>query len=112
MASEHSDPLVDYVITDENGNSMLIRSMTNEEYEKELQETRDTLFKLAMREAQKNYAECAEFMAANFEQMDPIVFYKELFPDNETHEEAKVNTHYQQPHAVFLYKTDTDTFSS
>ena len=37
MASEHSDPLVDYIVTDENGNSMLIRSMTNEEYEKELE---------------------------------------------------------------------------
>ena len=108
MAPEPSKPLVDYMITDEAGNSMLLHSMTNDEFEKELQETKDTLFKLAMREAQKNYAECAEFMAANFEQMDPISFYKELFPDNETHEEAQINTHYQQPNAVFLYKTDTD----
>ena len=108
MAPEPSKPLVDYIITDEAGNSMLLHSMTNEEFEKELQETKDTLFKLAMQEAQKNFAECAEFMSANFEQMDPVNFYKELFPDNETHEEAQINTHYQQPNAVFLYKTDTD----
>ena len=108
MAEKPSDPQVDFIYDDNAGNSLLINTMSEEAFQKELQETKDTLFKLAMREAQKNYSECAEFMAANFEQMDPISFYQELFPNNETHEEALINTHYQQPNAVFLYKTDTD----
>ena len=108
MAIESSDMMVDFITTDSEGNTVLLESKTNEEFEKELKETRDTLLKLARQEAQKNYAECVEFMASNFEQMDPIEFYEELFPNNETHQEALTNTHYQQPNAVFLYKTNTD----
>ena len=108
MAAKPSDSQVDFIYDDDAGNSLLINSISEEEFQKELQETKDTLFKLAMREAQKNYSECAEFMSANFERMDPIHFYQELFPNNETHEEALINTHYQQPNAVFLYKTDTN----
>ena len=108
MDSNLSEHTPDYIVMDADGNPTIIESKTEEEALRELQEAREFLLKHARQEAQKNYSECVEFMAANFEQIDPIDFYKELFPNNETRQEAKVNTHYQQPNAVFLYKTDTD----
>lgn len=108
MATDKDDLKVDYIVTDNDGNPIVFESKTKEEFEKERQETKDALFKIAVREARQNYAECVDYMTANFEEMDPVRFYEELFPNNETHQEALQNTHYQQPNAVFLYKTDTD----
>ena len=108
MASDNYNSAFDFVYTDDDGKQFLIEPKTVEKLEKERREYAKALSELVWKQTQTNYTECAEYMAANFEQMDPVNFYKELFPDNETHEEARMNTHYQQPNAVFLYETDTD----
>lgn len=98
---------VDFVYTDDTGNSFLIETHTASN-PSTLQEYAQELSELSLKQVRKNYSECVEYMAANFEKVDPINFYKELFPDNETQQEAQVNTHFQKPNAVFLYKTDTN----
>ena len=100
MASDNYNSAFDFVYTDDDGKQFLIEPKTIEKLEKERHEYAKALSELVWKQTQTNYTECAEYMAANFEQMDPVNFYKELFPDNETHEEARMNTHYQQPKAA------------
>lgn len=101
----------DFVLETENGH-MLIENSSMEEVQKELTEARTALIKAAKRETVRSHNECIEFMTAQFgEPLDPQSFYEELFPNNETRAEARVNNHYQQPNAVYLFRTEKGNLS-
>lgn len=108
MAHDTSDPGTDFIISDADIAPVIIEHSHNGDADKRLLEFQNALLELQRREAQKNYYECVDFMSANFEQVDPIEFYEELFPNNETKQEALTNIHYQQPNAVYLYKAGND----
>lgn len=108
MEQDYTNSKTDYIVASTDSAPLIVEVSSEAGSEQRLLEFQNALLELQRKEAQKNYYECVDFMSANFEQIDPIEFYEELFPNNETKQEALINIHYQQPNAVYLYKAGND----